>query len=350
MTRNPRTPRLFTALLLALGLVVSVHGQLIINQTQAPATLVQNILMGPGVFASNVTFNGAPGTVVPPLVTLLGQMGRFNGSNTNLGLNSGIFLCTNSAEYHLPGPNDYEGELGGGLGGGGFWTSPDVDLSHLTGWPNWQVSGGNNIGNKAVLEFDFVPINDMISVRYVFTSEEYETWACSQYNDVFGFFISGPGIPTNVNGPFTNNAMNIALVPNSLSRVSINTVNSGLMNPANANGPDWLSPFQPCFDADPNWQANAQYYRYNGGQFTGWMQTEQPYATDPYYLEHNGLTVVLTATAAVQCGPPAALHADVPRYPALRGQPHLPRQRQQPRGEQQRHHLHLAGRLRCRQL
>ncbi|TXI81490.1 MAG: T9SS type B sorting domain-containing protein [Flavobacteriales bacterium] len=302
MKRNPRTPRLFTALLLALGLVVSVHGQLIINQTQPPATLVQNVLMGSGVFASNVTFNGAPGTVVPPTGVGPSEMGRFNGTNTNLGLNSGIFLCTSVANSHLPGPNDQAMVPGGGIGASQGIQTPDVDLSHLTGWPNWQVSGGGNIYNKAVLEFDFVPINDMISVRYVFTSEEYETWACSQYNDVFGFFISGPGIPTNINGPFTNNAMNIALLPNSLTRVSINTVNSGLMNAANANGPDWLSPFQPCFDADPNWQANAPYYRYNGGQFSGWMQTQEPYASDPYYIQHNGLTVVLTATAAVQCG------------------------------------------------
>ncbi|MCC6841071.1 MAG: choice-of-anchor L domain-containing protein [Flavobacteriales bacterium] len=298
---------LTTALLTALGWNAPAHAQLVINQTQAPTTLVQTVLMGSGVFASNITFNGDPGNVVAPLFTTLGQIGRFNGSNTNLGLNSGVFLCTNNAATHLPGPNNQLMELGGGLGGGGFWTSPDLDLSQLTGWPNWQVSGGGNIGNKSVLEFDFVPSNDLLSVRYVFSSEEYERWACSEYNDAFGFFISGPGIPTNINGPFTNNAMNLAFVPGSLSRVSINTVNSGTMDANNANGP-WTDPFAPCFAADPNWQSNSIYYRYNGGQWPfpqppgGVAQLEAPYNTDPYYIQHNGMTVVLTASAAVQCG------------------------------------------------
>lgn len=307
MITGTRTYQRLVALFGVLGTVWPAQAQLIINQTQAPTTLVQTILMGSGVFASNITFNGNPGNVVAPLFTTLGQIGRFNGSNTCLGLNSGVFLCTNNAQTHLAGPNNQLMELGGGMGGGGFWTSPDIDLSQLTAWPNWQVSGGNNIGNKSVLEFDFVPTSDMVSVRYVFSSEEYERWVCSEYNDAFGFFISGPGIPTNINGPFTNNAMNLAFVPGSLSRVSINTVNSGTMDANNANGP-WTDPFAPCFAADPNWQSNASYYRYNGGQWPfsqppgGVSQMEAPYNTDPYYIQHNGMTVILTASAAVQCG------------------------------------------------
>jgi gliding motility-associated-like protein len=289
-----------------IGAQVPLKAQLVINQTQTPTALVQNTLLGPGVFATNVMFNGAPGNTVPSLFTILGQMGRFNGVNTVLGMN-GVFLCTNNAQTHLPGPNNILMELGGGMGGGGFWNSPDLDLAHLSGDPSWQVSGGANVGNKSVLEFDFVPTQDMISVRYVFSSEEYERWVCSQYNDVFGFFISGPGIPTNVNGPFSNNAMNLAFVPGTLSRVSINSINSGLMDANNANGP-MADQFGYCFAADPNWQANSIYYRYNGGQWPfpqppgGVAQLDAPYNTDPYYIQHNGMTVTLTASAAVQCG------------------------------------------------
>ncbi|MCO6482302.1 MAG: choice-of-anchor L domain-containing protein, partial [Flavobacteriales bacterium] len=173
------SPALAMTFVLVLG--APVQAQLIINQTQPPATLVQNYLMGPGVFATNVTFNGAPGNVVAPLFTTYGQIGRFNGTNTVIGINSGTFLCTNDASYSLPGPNNQLMQHGGGMGGGGFWNSPDLDLSHLTRIPSWQTSGGSNIGNKSVLEFDFIPTSDMVSVRYVFSSEEYERWACSQY-------------------------------------------------------------------------------------------------------------------------------------------------------------------------
>ncbi|MBS1581064.1 MAG: choice-of-anchor L domain-containing protein, partial [Bacteroidetes bacterium] len=272
----------------------------------SPAALVEDVLMGPGVAISNVTFNGEPGDVTIAAGVGPSEVGRFDGSNTSIGIGTGIFLCTNVAAHHLPGPNDRLDPTGGGTAQG--IQTPDLDLSLLTGWPYAEQSGGTNIYNKSVLEFDLIPFNDLISFRYVFSSEEYERWACSQYNDAFGLFISGPGIPTDINGPFTNDAMNIAFIPGSLSPVSINTVNSGLMNASNANGPDWADPYRPCFDADPNWQANAIYYRYNGGQWPSAQppfnvpQLEAPYNTDSYYIQHNGMTVVLTANAAVQIG------------------------------------------------
>lgn len=303
-----RSLHLFGALVLV-SAHVPAKAQLVIAQSWSPTDLVEEVLMGPGVTISNVTFNGEPGTGVAPVGTGPSEIGWFGGSNTSIGIGSGVFLCTNVAAHHLPGPNDRLDQTGGGTTGGAQGSvTPDLDLSHLTGWIDWETSNGANIYNKSVLEFDLVPQNDMVSFRYVFSSEEYERWACSQYNDAFGLFISGPGIPATINGPFTNNAMNIAFVPGSLSPVSINTVNSGVMNANNANGNDWQDPFGPCFQADSNWQANAQYYRYNGGQWSSpsppfdALQLEAPYNTDPYYIQHNGMTVVLTANAAVQIG------------------------------------------------
>src|SRR5690606_38728449 len=52
-------------------------------------------------------------------------------------------------------------------------------------------------------------------------SEEYPDWACSQYNDIFAFIISGPGI---VNDPGLS-GKNIALLPNG-DPVTINNVNN----------------------------------------------------------------------------------------------------------------------------
>jgi hypothetical protein len=294
------TIHVFGAALLGSILCDPSAAQIVLNQNQSPATLVQNILLGPGVGVDAATFNGSPGvasTGVGP-----SEIGRFSGMNTVLGMD-GIFLCTGVAAVHIPGPNDQLSQEGGGISMAQGFQTPDRDLSQLTGWPNWEL--GNNICNKAVLEFDFVPDNDMMSFRYVFSSEEYERWVCSRYNDVFGWFISGPGIT----GPFDGNAMNIAFIPGSLAPVCINAVNNGQMNDANANGPDPLNdPFAPCFAADSDWQANAQYYRYNGGQwstpqpFTTTPQLEAPYNNDPYYIQHNGLTVMLTANAAVEVG------------------------------------------------
>lgn len=91
----------------------------------------------------------------------------------------------------------------------------DADLQALI--------GGNTSYQAAVLEFDFMPTANTVKFRYVFASEEYNEWVCSSYNDVFGFFLSGPGI----NGTFSNNAENIALIPGSTNYVAINTINNG---------------------------------------------------------------------------------------------------------------------------
>jgi gliding motility-associated-like protein len=236
-------------LLLTLGLFFPLWGnaQLVVdNTTQTPEQLVQNVLLGQGVLATNITFNGAPANTVTEFA------GYFDGSNSNVGLNSGLLLVTGDAQLAV-GPNN-----NGGLtqGGGNFGQSdPDLDI----------IVTPNGTNDAAVLEFDFVPTGDTIRFRYVFGSEEYLEWVNSQYNDVFGFFISGPGF----SGPYALGAENIALVPATTTPVSINNVNTGL---------------------------NAAYYVDNGdGQ-------SAPQSTDPTVVQFDGITTVLEAVAPVQCG------------------------------------------------
>ncbi len=70
--------------------------------------------------------------------------------------------------------------------------------------------------NSCALEFDFVPIDSFFSFKYVFASEEYPEYACTIFNDVFAFFINGPGYAGNTN---------IALVPGTNIPVTINSIN-----------------------------------------------------------------------------------------------------------------------------
>ena len=80
---------------------------------------------------------------------------------------------------------------------------------------------GKKTFDACVIELDVVPTADSISFNYVFGSEEYDEFVGSEYNDVFGFFISGEGI---------KDVQNLAVIPNTKTPVSVNNINNGATN------------------------------------------------------------------------------------------------------------------------
>ena len=214
----------------------SGYAQLLVDDTAPyndPSYLVNSVLVSSGVTVSNVSFNGFTGL---PDTTNAKMIGFFDGDSSNIGFNAGILLASGDINI-APGPNNSGSE---GVDNG---TVGDADLSMLSGVPTY---------NAAALEFDFETVNDTVNFRYVFASEEYPEYACGTFNDAFGFFISGPGIL----GPFSDSAMNIALIPGTTTPVAINSVNSGVAglsgNPLN------------CDSIDPAWATYSVYYVNNG--------------------------------------------------------------------------------------
>jgi hypothetical protein len=89
--------------------------------------------------------------------------------------------------------------------------------------PDLQQLAGQAINDACIIEFDIKSYGDSIKLNTVFSSEEYHEWVNTQFNDVYGIFISGPGI----SGPYTNNAVLISLVPDTTLPVAIVNVNCG---------------------------------------------------------------------------------------------------------------------------
>jgi len=218
----------------------SLYAQLQTNNSLNPQGLVQNVLLGNGVTVSNVSYNGSPAAIA-----------QFTAANTTLGINRGIVLTTGTTLPNGDGPHGPNDTPGAGVDNnmGGF---------NLLS----QAIQGTQTYNAAILEFDFVPYADTVRFKYVFGSDEYPEFAPpnnTTYNDVFGFFISGPGI---------TGFQNIALLPNG-SVVSINNVNT-ITNPF--------------------------YFVNNGDGNTA------PYNQSPQYIQYDGFTKVLEAVSKVQCG------------------------------------------------
>lgn len=129
------------------------------------------------------------------------QIGSFTNGLTNVGFESGVIMATGGINL-APGPNSSDGASAGyGIG------TPDSDLQSLT---------NGALFDMANIEFDFTPTQSPLTFEFVFASEEYCEYVNSQFNDVFGFFISGPGI---------NGTQNLAVVPGGNTPITINTIN-----------------------------------------------------------------------------------------------------------------------------
>lgn len=241
-------------LLTILFLNVDTFAQNIIltDPNMTPKQAVENVLLGAGIDAFNIEYNGSePNANIPQ-----SSVRRFDNNGGVFPIEDGILLNTMGAPV--------------------IGADPDLNAIDLS---------GQGVTNGVIIEFDFVPSGDTLSFDYMFASKEYASYTCSNKNDVFGFFISGPGI----SGPYTNDAINIATIPGSISPsnpngtpVGINTVNSGtasiLQDPAK------------CFSANPNWQTDAQYWT---DQFNGEMTS--------IGAGYNGETIVLTANSKLVC-------------------------------------------------
>lgn len=238
-------------LVLALALGLNASSQIAVDNSLTMQQYVQDVLLGAGVLASNITYIGAPM-----------QIGSMTGADANIiGMSSGLILSSAaSTNIELPGAFD-DVPWGTGVNGG----QPDLlnvanSVPPLIG----QFFNVGSVNDVCVLEFDFTATGDTVKFDYLFGSDEYLTWINTTYNDVFGFFLSGPGITGPYQSPagFLGGAVNIANVPNSNPSlpITISSVNNGL---------------------------NSQYYNHN---------------IPHNHIAINGYTDVFQAIYPVQCG------------------------------------------------
>ena len=243
-----RTPHLFCLLLISGCLSANAWGQIDVNSTFTIEEYVNEILLGEGVEAFNITYTGGAS-----------QLGYLTGGEDVFTIESGLVLSSDAAVNIACEFGTCSDCLG--------MAFDDPDLLDIANSvpplinQNFSVS---SVNDGCVLEFDFTASGDSISFNYVFGSDEYEAWINTQYNDVFAFFLSGPGIVGEYSSPagFPDGSINIAGVPDADPPlpITISSVNSG---------------------------TNSQYYVNN--------QSENGICI-------LGYTQTFTAEAAVQCG------------------------------------------------
>lgn len=213
----------------------AVFSQLTTETDVNSNNLVEQIFLGYGIDLVSVNYIGDNQA-----------FGSFNYTGDHFPIYHGLIMTTGTVFNNgdgPQGPNDNPGAGATPNTGGG---SPILN----------SLLGADITYNSATLEVDFIPLGDSVFFNYIFASEEYLEYVNGGYNDAFGLFLSGPGI---------TGEQNIALLPN-MSFVSIDNVNSTV---------------------------NSDYYIDNGDG------TESPYDSDPSYIQYDGFTTTLTASATV---------------------------------------------------
>lgn len=137
------------------------------------------------------------------------------GDNSDLGLGRGLLLTSGQLSWAV-GPNNDAG--GGNIFEADNGLPGDPDLDYLSD----QFGDGSLSNDACIVEMDVIPASNELTFEYVFGSEEYPEFV-NQFNDIFAFLISGPGI---VGDPNIGNQENIAVLPdNNSTLVQINSVN-----------------------------------------------------------------------------------------------------------------------------
>ncbi len=174
--------------------------QLKLENDQTPEFYVKNILLGDGVKVRRITHIG-----------MIGGLGQFEADSAVLGVKSGLILTTGNTDS-VKGPNSSDGYTSYGY----MPASKKIQKLLKKGDKELNFLCKRKTVDISVLEFDFMPVKNKVEFNYIFGSEEYPEFVGKEFNDVFGFFLSGPGIKGKVN---------LATLPGKKTPITINTVN-----------------------------------------------------------------------------------------------------------------------------
>ena len=207
------------------------QGKVLVDIYASERTLIDDVLTGDALEATNIRYRGS-----------LECRALFKLTKSRIPFEDGIILSTGDART-IPGVNRKSGFSG---------------IMGATGDPDLEALAKGRTFDAVSFEFDFVAKQDLIKFNYVFGSEEYPEFVGSGFNDVFAFFLTDLE---------TEETTNLAVLPNTNTPVTINTINDRL---------------------------NANYYTDN----RPFKHIEQP--SNP--IELDGLTKKLTAFSEVTPG------------------------------------------------
>ena len=232
--------RAITILTALLAATVSADGQMLFKSKNS-RQLVEELLPRNsfGITILNTHFQANPNSIA-----------TFISASDKLPIQSGIIMTTGMVTWAAY-PNDSPSS------GCAMFTPGDKRLEKIA---------GAKTSDAAILELEFVANTDEVSFEYFFASEEYPEYVNKGVNDVFAFFIEGPGYDT---------LYNIAKLPTTGEPISVDHVNANRNSEFYIENKSWRG-----FSIDNPGTSLASVFQFDG--MTTLLEAKakiQPYAT-----------------------------------------------------------------------
>jgi Hint domain-containing protein/Big-like domain-containing protein len=115
-----------------------------------------------------------------------------DGDETSPGVtpgDSGVILSTGRVSKFTNGSGDANKS-----------SSTSTNTSGVNNDAQFNALAGANTYDASMLDVDFIPTGDTLTMQFVFSSDEYPEYADSLYNDVVGVWINGSYVPMTISG------------------------------------------------------------------------------------------------------------------------------------------------------
>lgn len=167
-----------------------------LTYTSATALQMANQIFGLGVTVNSATYTGAANSAA-----------LYSNGQLSPGVvpsNSGLILSTGNARDFTQSSGDPNRSAGTTTN----TTGPDNDAQ-------FNAIAGANTYDASILTVNFTPTGNVMTMNFVFSSEEYPEYVGSQFNDIVGVWINGKNVPISVgNGQTGVTNISAATQPN----------------------------------------------------------------------------------------------------------------------------------------
>ena len=153
---------------------MAIANQLTID-SEATAMQMAETIFGDGIQIVSASYTGAAGSA-----------GVYSGAHGTMpgvtDTDQGVILSTGQAHHFTNNSGTADTNV---------WTNTSTDTAGIDGDADMDALAGQATYDAAIFEASFIPDGDYLTMRFVFSSDEYPEYVNLNFNDSFGVWVNG---------------------------------------------------------------------------------------------------------------------------------------------------------------